>query len=91
MALLTATDLQYQYSWTALPPDDPRRRGVDSHFLNRNEGYEVLYFLNSLAANNNWNKATALHAEWLIRERLPGNVRGHAEVWQWLIDNWRTE
>jgi hypothetical protein len=90
MALLTSAELQYQYSWTAIPPDDARITGKpDSTFLNRGEGYEVLSFINRIAVSSKWtDKAPALKAERLIKEHLPGTTRSHANVLQWLIDNW---
>lgn len=91
MALLNTNDLQFTYSWSAIPPDDARVTGVpDSTLLNRNEGYEVLAFLNRLAQVSKWtNKAPALKAERMIRNNLPGNIRSHSNVWQWLVDNWQ--
>lgn len=90
MALLASTDLQYQYSWTAISPDDPKITGIpDSVLLNRNEGYEVLSFINRVAHVSNWTiKDPALKAERLIKEHLPGDIRSHSNVWQWLVDNW---
>jgi hypothetical protein len=90
MPVLTTSDLQFKYSWTAIPPDDARVTGVpDSTLLNRGEGYEVLAFLNRLATVSKWtDKASALKAERLIHTNLPGDVRSHAHVWKWLVDNW---
>ncbi|MCB5185150.1 hypothetical protein LG201_08025 [Methylobacillus gramineus] len=90
MALLSTGDLQFTYSWTAIPPDDARVTGVpDSTLLNRGEGYEVLYFINRLATASEWaSKEPALKAERLIKTKLPGDVRSHKNVWQWLIDHW---
>lgn len=90
MALLNRSDLQFQYAWSALSPDDPRITGKpDSTLLNRHEGYEVLSFLNRLAHASKWDtKSPALKAERLIKNHLPGEVRSHKNVWQWLVDNW---
>ena len=56
MALLTKSDLQFDYSWTALGDDDPRIIGEpDSTWSNRHEGYEVLAFINRFANNSNLN------------------------------------
>ncbi|MGX8286482.1 hypothetical protein [Xanthomonas oryzae] len=90
MALVTKKDLQFQYSWTAIHPDDARVTGIpDSTFLNRSEGYEVLAFLNWLATTNKWiDKDPALKAERMIKNHLPGTIRSRANVWQWLVDNW---
>lgn len=87
MTNLDKEDLQYKdsYSWKTIPPDDPRVTGVpDSTLLNRNEGYEVLAFINRISPT----VATALKAERLIKQHLPGNVRSHANVLTWITTNW---
>lgn len=82
MPLLTKTDLQFTYSWTAVSPDDPKYTGkLDSTELNREEGYEVLAFINALAEKNSWKqKASGLKLERLIHLHLPFNVRSHAKA-----------
>ncbi len=95
-AFITAYDLQFNYSKTAIAGDDPRRTGVpDSTLLNRHEQYEVLDFINRFCSNTSYGKggakfgkAEALIAERLINARLPGDVRSHANVSQWLRANW---
>jgi hypothetical protein len=91
MPLLTKTDLQFKYSWTALSPDDPKHTGKpDSTELNRKEGYEVLPFINAFAEKNNWKqKASGLKLERMIHEHLPSNVRSHAKVKEWVTANWK--
>lgn len=85
MPVIASNQLQYQYSWTAIRPDDPKVTGQpDQTFLNRNEGYEVLAFLNKVAGST----AEALKAERLIKTVLPGNVRSRANVLDWLKRNW---
>lgn len=85
MGWITAKELQFQYQWTAMGDDDPRKTGKpDSVLLNRNEGYEVLYFLNHISAD----KAGALKGERMIRNHLPPNVRSREHILKWLIDNW---
>ena len=91
MPLLSMADLQYEYSWNAIAPDDPLIRGsVDGRFLNRREGYEVLYFINALAAQSSWTIASALKAERLINEYLPGNIRSRDNVHGWLLASWNS-
>lgn len=47
MGVITKSDLNYEYSWTSTKEDDPKISGEpDRTLLNRNEGYEVLYFIN---------------------------------------------
>ena len=91
MPLLARSDLQFQYSWTAIAPDDSRMTGVpDSILLNRNEGYEVLPFINRIAAASKWaDKSLGLKVERMIRNHLPGRVRSQKNVWQWIVDNWK--
>lgn len=69
MPLLSKSDLKYKYSWTALESDDPRVTGKpDSTLLNREEGYEVLPFINHFAKNHNLKKKeSGLKTERLIK------------------------
>ncbi|MGX3291584.1 hypothetical protein ACWJSQ_26100 [Klebsiella pneumoniae] len=43
---------------------------------------------NSAHASKWDTKSPALKAERLIKNHLPGDVRSHKNVWQWLVDNW---
>lgn len=90
MALISKSDLQYKYSWTAIDGDNPKVTGKpDSTMFNRNEGYEVLYLINKLAEIWNWKKkASCLKLETLIKEYLPSNVRSQENVENWIIENW---
>jgi hypothetical protein len=92
---ITASDLQYKYATSVIPPDDPRRTGKpDSTLLNRGEQYEMLDFLNRFATNTSYTggakfgKAEALKAERMIHAALPGTLRSHAHVTEWLRTNW---
>ncbi|MEH6501202.1 MAG: hypothetical protein V7751_17585 [Pseudoalteromonas distincta] len=91
MPLLSKSDLKYPYSWTAIAPDDPKVTGTpDSALLNRNEGYEVLAFINRLAEACEFKyKASGTKAERLIKEHLPGDIRSHKNISKWLSDNWK--
>lgn len=90
MALLTKNDLQYTYSWTAYSGDDPKVTGSpDNTLLNRNEGYEVLYFINKLAELWDFKeKVSGKHIENMIHKKLPSNIRSQAKVKQWILDHW---
>lgn len=91
MGVITANDLRYSYSWTAIPPDNPKVTGnPDSTLLNRNEGYEMLYFINKFCELYDLkNKSTAHKVETMIKEHLPSNIRSQANVRAWLIENWK--
>jgi len=88
----TKTNMLYNhYSWTALPGDNPKISGVpDSTLFNRNEGYEVLYLINKVMADNNLkNVESGQKIEKMIRTGLPGDVRGQKNVVEWIIKNWK--
>lgn len=90
MALISKADLFYKdYKWTAYPTDDPRITGKpDSTFLNRHEGYEVLYFINKFAEKYGFKeKASATKTEKMIRNELPTTTRSQENVAKWLVDN----
>lgn len=85
MTIISRQSLQFPYSWTAIPPDDARVTGkADATFLNRNEGYEILAFLNRTCKT----LEMALKAERLIKSHLPGSIRSRANVLDWLQTNW---
>ncbi|WP_332773240.1 hypothetical protein [Pseudomonas sp. ESBL1] len=86
MAVINRSDLQYRYKWTADKGDNPLYIGKkDRDLVDRDEGYEVLNFLNSVCDT----KEQALHAERLIKTLLPGKTQNRNEIHQWLIDNWQ--
>ncbi|ARW84547.1 hypothetical protein [Aeromonas salmonicida] len=93
MPALKKSDLNYEdYSWTAVPGDDPSKRVEDADRFSRKEGYEVLYLLNSLTGENNKDLAikTRLVCEWMIHEKLPSNIQGRAKVISWLVNNYES-
>lgn len=91
MALLQRSDLQFQYSWSAIPGDDPRISGSpDNVLFSRNEGYEALYLINAFAAKHGFKqKESGLKTERLIKKHLPTNVRSQTNVVEWLEKNWK--
>ncbi|EBP5664284.1 hypothetical protein ACYBWJ_00820 [Klebsiella pneumoniae] len=93
MGLLVKSDLQYEdeYSWTAIDGDNPKITGIpDSTLLNREEGYEVLAFINRFAKKYSLKqKDSGLKVESMIHDHLPGDVRSHANVEKWLVENWK--
>jgi hypothetical protein len=86
MTLLSRSDLKYYYNWRPIPDDDPRISGVfNTTLFDRNEGFEVLYLINSYAdLRRIKRKETGLKIEKLIKEKLPLNLRNKIHVIQWL-------
>ncbi|EKT4446684.1 hypothetical protein QEK94_002283 [Stenotrophomonas maltophilia] len=90
--LLTKDDLHYDYTWKASEGDNPRIVGFpDNVLLSRREGYEVLPFINRFAEKHNLRqKLSGRKTEWLIREKLPSDIRSHKNVCGWLEKNWKS-
>jgi len=73
--VFTKGDLVYtDYKWTAYPTDDPRITGKpDSTYLNRGEGYEIVYFIDRYMRANNWsNKNTGQKIEKFLKTSKSG-------------------
>lgn len=85
MAVINKSDLQYKYTWTTDKGDNPKYVGkLDRDKVDRDEGYEVLDFLNAVCNEKN----QALQAERLIKTKLPGTIQKRDEIVKWLNDNW---
>lgn len=91
MPKIKQSDLNYDdYSWTAVPGDDPTKRKEDADRFSRQEGYEVLDFLNSITAEGkDVSVKTRLICEWMIHEKLPSNIQGRTKVRKWIADNFK--
>ncbi len=89
MPALTRADLNFEYSWSAVPGDNPNLTKVDAQRFSRAEGYEVLHLLNSLTAQGGGDlaKRTRLICEWMIQAHLPGSVQGRSKVINWIAQN----
>lgn len=93
----TQSQMQYNdgkyYKWTAKADhDNPYyTKGTDYSELNRTEGYEVLYFINHIGQKH-WTSepsiATYKKIERMIRYSVPSNIRTHAKVTDWIVQNW---
>jgi hypothetical protein len=77
------------YSKTHVGDDNPNDIGFpDDKELNRKELYEVLPFINKLSRLSKWDSiASYRHAEILIHDHLPGTIRSHLKVINWLREN----
>jgi hypothetical protein len=86
MSLLFRVDLKYQYNWKPIPSDDSRISGIsDTTLFDRNEGFEVLYLINSFADKHGIEqKETGVYIEKLIKEELPLILRNQIHVMEWL-------
>jgi len=84
------SDMVYKdYRWTALADHDNPKiiYGTDHSELNRTEGYEMLYFINSLAHTWNWQNVALpsyQHLERIIKEEVPSSIRTHGGIKDWI-------
>ena len=82
------------YKWTAnADHDNPKIiAGADHTELNRTEGYEMLYFINSLAKAWGWastSLASCKKLETIIREKVPTSTRTHKGIKTWIESNYK--
>lgn len=81
------------YKWQAIADHDNPKiiYGTDYSELNRTEGYEMLYFINSLAKTWNWNNAPLSsfnRLERIIRTEVPSSTRKHSGIEAWISSNY---
>lgn len=89
MANFLKTQMLYedQYIWKRDGGDGPYIGKIDRDRLDRDEGYEVLYFANSSFPDNT--PVGSLHRfEKLIKENLPSNIVMKTEIIKFLRENW---
>lgn len=89
------TDMVFNYLWSARADHDNPKiiHGTDSAELNRSEGYEMLYFINSLAKTWNWDNvaiSSYQHLERIIKNEVPSSTRTHAGIKSWIASHYQT-
>jgi len=87
--------LYHDYSWTAQADHDNPKiiREQDYSMLNRSEGYEMLYFINSLGRTWNWavdDLVAYRKLEKTIRTLVPVNIRTHSAIKSWIEQNYKS-
>jgi hypothetical protein len=91
--MITQGDLHYKYSWSHYGNDNPKVSGPpDNTELNRNEGYEMLYFINKCAESWGWsalNKSSCQNLEKIIKEKVPTNIRTQGGIKEWITQNYK--
>ena len=91
MAVISKDDLYYKdYSWTVYVKDNPKITGEpDSTLLNREEGYEILYFVNKFCEMYSLNlKTLATKVEKMIRNVVPSDIHSQVKIKEWIVVNW---
>lgn len=79
------------YHWQAGKGDDPTKRRADAIMFNRKEGYEVRLMVQKICSAFGFTTVEDVHrVEAVIAEELPGNVRSQANVYNWLVEYFKT-
>jgi hypothetical protein len=83
--------LLYKYNWNISSGDNPNETdSPDNDVLNRNEGYEMLSFINYFMVEYSLENIATFHKiEKLINEYLPSQYRSRENIKKWLLDNWK--
>ena len=90
---MNRSDMNYHdYSWTAVPGDNPLMTKQDATRFSRHEGYEVLTLINSFSAAGGGDLPLKSQQiiEWMLHEHLPSNIQGREQVKAWVIKNFPT-
>ena len=95
MAYLRSQMVKKDYKWTANSDhDDPKFIGAQEHSeLNRSEGYEMLWFINSLSKTWSWTgdpTASYQHLEKIILNEVPSSIRTHSKIKDYIATNYKT-
>jgi hypothetical protein len=91
MAVIAKADLFYtDYKWTVYANDNPKVTGQpDSTLLNRTEGYEILYFVNTFCEIYGLkNKVSAVKVEKMIRNEVPSHIHSQEKIEDCIEANW---
>ena len=82
-------DLVYTYNWTT-EVVDPKLQGEPGlHEFNREEGWEMLYLINTFGKMHDVEIITVGNKiEKMVRFALPNAISTQKEVMDWLEENW---
>jgi hypothetical protein len=90
MPLMTKNDLNYDYKWTVTEEDNPKLIRDDGRHLNRNEGYEMLLYLNDLTSIEGGDLPIQSRkiVEWMLKAHYQSTAPGSQTVTHWVVTNW---
>lgn len=89
MHIFNKSDLRFSYTWTTTSTDDPKLIGnPDRVFLNRQEGYEVLKFIQTLMGDWGFKKVESGHRLEKLIHQSPTDLRSKENIKEWIRSNW---
>lgn len=85
----------HSYKWNAKADHDNPKiiNGNEASELNRDEGYEMIYFINSLGKTWKWSgedKVAYQKLEKAIKTKVPSNIRTHGGIKNWIEQNFKS-
>jgi len=86
MPKMNRSDLHYDYKWTVSETDNPKLIAKDAHHLSRNEGYEMLHYLNSLQGKDGAD--LPVRSRQIVKEHFRSTAPSQGTVTQWVTQNW---
>lgn len=90
MVFFDRNDLEYEYVWLLRPADEAviNYRGPYYVSLDRENGYEVLHFINYLGKQYNFcDKRTCKKVERMLHF-APAYISSQDKMRQWILRNW---
>lgn len=88
---VTRAMLAKDYEWQASKGDDPTKKRADAIMFNRREGYEVQRMIQKICNEFGFeSEEDVKRIESAIANELPGNVRSQENVFNWLVDYFKT-
>ncbi|TPG41506.1 hypothetical protein [Flavobacterium pectinovorum] len=90
MANFGRNSLKFNYSWTTTEGDSKKVIGYpDNVLLNRNEGYEMLHFINKYMVTRNLSitESNFTTIEYSIKTNVPSDLRSQTHIKTWLDNN----
>lgn len=90
MPLMKKSDLNYQYKWTVTEHDNPKLIREDARHLSRNEGYEMLLYLNDLTGTGGTDLPVRSRqiVEWMLKTQYHSTSPSSETVTTWVVANW---
>lgn len=90
MLQFTKDVLRHSCAWTTNEDTCKSITGFPAIQINVNEGYELIHFVCRYMAYKGWSSQITFNAiESMIKTRLPFAARTHADVKEWLDNNFR--
>jgi hypothetical protein len=90
MPQMKRSDLHYEYRWTVAENDNPKLISTDARHLSRNEGYEMLHYVNSLKGKDGVDLPIRSRqiVEWMLKEHFSSTAPSQTTVTHWISQNW---